>query len=257
MLASNVLTFTLQGGIGGRSYEVTINGVSANGTRSDVLDITVPGDDCGCQVVQQVINNGLTSPDGSLFVNTEPRLFVSRTPPANGRVMDYWYDPGTGKLYVNVSNGATSYWVLILQGGSIGPSIRSQTLYYPTSSGQTVFPLSVLDMFGNSISLTDTMTLAVTKGGIRLVPDDGTGAGGYIVTLASSTITLLWPAGAGEILVADIYDATDGGPPGPVGPQGPPGPIGPPGPNWWLGLPTTLPPLPNVLWNNGGVISVS
>ena len=156
LLVSNVLldaghvTFNLSGGIGGRTYEVTVNSKLAftNEIRSDVLTVNVPGDDCdSCQIIQAPVNNGVTSPDGSLLVNTAPRFFVSSTPPNGANVMDQWYNPTTGNLYSNASNGSTANWV-ILQGG-------------------------------------------------------------------------------------------------------------PPGPNWWLGLPTTLPPLPNVLWNNGGVISVS
>ena len=136
---------------------------------------------------------------------------------------------------------------------------KTQTLYYITSSGQTQFPLSAADMFGSNVLLTDDTALVVFKGGLRLVPDDGTGVGGYTVDMPNNQVNLLWPAGDGEILVADIYDTTaiGTGPQGPQGPQGPMGPIGPPGPNWWLGLPTTLPPTAGVLWNNGGVISVS
>ena len=133
---------------------------------------------------------------------------------------------------------------------------KTQTLYYIAGSGQTQFPLSAADMFGNNVLLTDTTALVVFKGGLRLVPDDGTGVGGYTVDMPNNQVNLLWPAGAGEILVADIYDTTAIGT-GPQGPQGPPGPVGPPGPNWWLNLPTTLPPTAGVLWNNGGVICVS
>ena len=141
---------------------------------------------------------------------------------------------------------------------------KTQTLYYIAVSGQTMFQLSAADMFGNNVALTDTTAIVVSKGGLRLVPDDGAGAGGYTADQPSNTVTLLWPAGAGEILVVDIYDDTaiGTGPQGPQGPQGPPGPTGPQGPvggvgNWWIGLPTTLPPLPGVLWNNGGAICVS
>ena len=141
---------------------------------------------------------------------------------------------------------------------------KTQTLYYIAVQGQTQFPMSTADMFGNNVLLDGSQALTVTKGGLRLVPDNGTGAGGYTVDLTNNLINLLWPAGSGEILVADIYDATTIGigPQGPAGPQGPPGPTGPQGPvggvgNWWVGLPTTLPPLPGVLWNNGGVVCVS
>ncbi len=105
---------------------------------------------------------------------------------------------------------------------------KTQTLYYIANSGQTLFPLSTADMFGNNVLLTDTTALVASKGGLRLVPDDGTGAGGYTADQLSNTVTLLWPAGAGEILVVDLYDDTAIGT-GPQGPQGPPGPAGPAG----------------------------
>ena len=112
---------------------------------------------------------------------------------------------------------------------------KTQTLYYIAGSGQTQFPLSAADMFGNNILLTDDTALVVSKGGLRLVPDDGTGAGGYTVDTPGNTITLLWPAGSSEILVVDIYDDTaigigPAGPPGAAGADGAVGPQGPAGP---------------------------
>ena len=102
---------------------------------------------------------------------------------------------------------------------------KTQTLYYIANSGQTAFSLSAADMFGNNVLLTDDTALVVSKGGLRLVPDDGTGAGGYTVDTPGNTITLLWPAGSSEILVVDIYDDTAIGI-GPAGPAGPPGAAG-------------------------------
>jgi len=332
IISGDALRFVIEGGIAGRTYTMTINVIgSAGGVRSDVLTINVLGDgDCDCQIIQPVVNNGLTSPDGSLFVNTGPRLFVSATPPMQARVMDQWYNSITNQVYINVSDGDTSYWVL-MSGftGSAQPS--TQTLYYVASTGQTAFPLSVPDMYGNSVHLIPGMTLSVTKGGLRLVPDAGAGVGGYTVNVASSTVNLLWPAGSGEILTVDVYDITTIA----TGPQGPPGIAGTvflqedvltvtapntlsqlsrtpdgfafilfvegrpffaavPSPaftysgtvvtwvstlyslqpgnevvavytvgttplplDWWLTLPTTLPPKAGILWNNGGVICVS
>ena len=56
---------------------------------------------------------------------------------------------------------------------------KTQTLYYVANSGQTLFSLGAADMFGNNVLLTDDTALIVSKGGLRLVPDDGTGAGGW------------------------------------------------------------------------------
>ena len=82
---------------------------------------------------------------------------------------------------------------------------KTQTLYYIASTGQTQFSLSAADMFNNNVLLDGSQALAVSKGGLRLVPDDGSGAGGYTVDLSNNTINLLWPAGASEILVVDLF----------------------------------------------------
>ena len=116
---------------------------------------------------------------------------------------------------------------------------KTQTLYYIASTGQTQFSLSAADMFNNNVLLDGSQALAVSKGGLRLVPDDGSGAGGYTVDLSNNTINLLWPAGASEILVVDLFwsgiDGLEpggggGGGTGPAGPPGPPGPTGATGP---------------------------
>ena len=105
---------------------------------------------------------------------------------------------------------------------------KTQTLYYIASSGQTQFQLSAADMFGNNVLLDGSQALAVYKGGLRLVPDNGTGAGGYTVDLPNNQINLLWPSGAGEILVVDLYSVVpDDGGGGSTGPQGPAGLMGP------------------------------
>jgi Collagen triple helix repeat (20 copies) len=86
---------------------------------------------------------------------------------------------------------------------------KTQTLYYVTYAGQTVFSLSNADMYGNNVLLDPSTALAVSKGGLRLVPDDGSGAGSYTVNQPGNAITLLWPAGAGEILVIDLFWSMD------------------------------------------------
>ena len=82
---------------------------------------------------------------------------------------------------------------------------KDQSLYYKAIAGQTIFPLAVSDLFGHSATLVDETALAVTRNGARLTPDDGTGVGGYTFNPDTVTITLLWPAGDGEILIADIF----------------------------------------------------
>lgn len=111
-LTANVLMFAVQGGIGGRTYTVTINAKQSNGeTRSDTLTINVLGDDSqSCQIVNPPLINNLTSADGMMVVNTAPRFFVSATAPINGQAFDQWYNTSTGVLYFCISDGNTFFW---------------------------------------------------------------------------------------------------------------------------------------------------
>lgn len=114
-VTNNIMTFNIQGGIAGRSYTIAIISIgAAGGIRTHELIVNIPGyDDNACQIIQPILNNALTSPDGSLLVNTTPRFFVSVTPPSGANVMDQWYNTATGVLYSNASNGVTANWVRI------------------------------------------------------------------------------------------------------------------------------------------------
>ena len=63
---------------------------------------------------------------------------------------------------------------------------KTQTLYYIAVQGQTQFPMTAADMFDNNVLLDGSQALTVYKGGLRLVPDNGTGAGGYTVDLTNN-----------------------------------------------------------------------
>jgi hypothetical protein len=81
----------------------------------------------------------------------------------------------------------------------------SVILYYITGQGQTVFSLSSPDFFGNTYQLTTNNILDVTLNGTRLMLDNGTGTGGFTYSVASNTVTLLYPAGAGGQLIINIF----------------------------------------------------
>jgi hypothetical protein len=118
-----------------------------------------------------------------------------------------------------------------------GTPLPAASLYYVATAGQTVFPMTTPDFYARS-AVAPFGAVEVFRNGSRLMPDTGSGVGGY--TLVGSTVTLLWPAGVGEIVTIDTWGQTLPSPP-----------------NWWLNLPTTLPPTSGVLWNNAGVICVS
>jgi hypothetical protein len=83
------------------------------------------------------------------------------------------------------------------------------SLVYVATAGQTVFPLSKLDHYGNNYGLTTNSGVQVSASGTRLVMDDGTGFGQYTINLIANEIVFLRPCGAGEIIVFDIYALID------------------------------------------------
>lgn len=91
------------------------------------------------------------------------------------------------------------------------------SLYYTATAGQTAFPLQTPDEFGNVATIGDE-ALFVYRSGNRLVYFDG-----YTVDAPGNTVTLRYPAGAGEPIVFDVVSSTSTGPPGPPGPAGPGG----------------------------------
>lgn len=115
-LTTNLLAFTIKGGIDGRSYAVTINARLSDGeVRSDVLTINMLSEDNdGSNAIfnPPPVNNALTSPDGSLYVNTAPRYFISATAPVNARLMDQWWNTSDQKHYFYITDGTTPFWSL-------------------------------------------------------------------------------------------------------------------------------------------------
>jgi hypothetical protein len=82
------------------------------------------------------------------------------------------------------------------------PTGNPVTLYYIATQGQTVFPVTVGDYYGNSFR-SIVGALRVARNGVRLMPDGGSGVGGY--TVGGSVVTLLQPAGAGEQITIDVW----------------------------------------------------
>jgi hypothetical protein len=117
---TDIVTFDVQGGIAGRSYDVEINiRGDKGGVYSFHWTVNTLGDDCGCALVPAYpVGNGVVSGDGSIIVNTAPRFFVSATFPVAPNVLDRWYDTSTGNLYDYISDGLDTFWEL--WGGSGG-----------------------------------------------------------------------------------------------------------------------------------------
>lgn len=205
------LTFTLSQGIFGQTYTIEVIATLVDGTvRSDFLTIAVPDENGNCcspvfppsgqnQIIQ-------TNSDYLKFINSALQYFVSSTQPQNANIMDQWFNVSNGILYEYITNGATAYWSPL---GDITETsailYKGMSLYYVVGNNpQQVFPLGVPDVFGNNYVLSASSAIEVFANGTRLMPDDGTGRGAYTINMINNTLTLLYPAGQGEIITIDV-----------------------------------------------------
>jgi hypothetical protein len=83
-------------------------------------------------------------------------------------------------------------------------NVQVASLYYIALAAQSSFLLSTADRFGTSYTLDAGSKVQVTRGGVRLMPVDGSGQGAY--TVAGNSILLSYPAGAGETIIVDIWE---------------------------------------------------
>jgi hypothetical protein len=199
---SNLLTFYVSGGIAGRAYEVKVNVKTTTGeTRSDTLNIQVLDDGCGsCTIVMPPPIDGYggaTSGDGSVYINTGPRFFVSGTPPVGARVLDRWYYTATGDIFDYVTNGITSYWQLAgggegSSGGVWGGIVKISPI---TPDGvTTVFALASLEQ---PVNVVGSATLFVSVDGVWQEVSTQYSAAGNEITFteapeADANIFMLW-----------------------------------------------------------------
>jgi len=93
------------------------------------------------------------------------------------------------------------------------------TLWYKALAGQTVFPMSVVDLHGQTFSMAvaSPEQLDVSVNGIRLMPKPGSSPDGdWTVNVATSTVTLLRALRAGDMVSIDIMVPPERLSPGPV-----------------------------------------
>ena len=172
-----LLRFVIQGGIAGRTYNVTIDVIGpSGGVRSDVLTINVLGDDDGaCSVVQplSLVPPPNVSSDGNVYVNTAPRFFASATVPTGGRPLDQWYNTTTGDIYLCVTNGITSYWTLnIPAGGSAITPISTATIVKlsPITPDGVTTTFTLTAVTDAPVSVVGTQSLFVSVDGVWQEP---------------------------------------------------------------------------------------
>ena len=153
---TTMLTFFLHGGIAGVQYALKIVALLGDTEiRTDVLNVNLLGDNCGCQLFGSAPPGPgyNVSGDGSLIVNTAPRFFVSATPPVNANVLDRWYNTTTRVIYDYVTNGATSAWQATSGGGGGGGGGEGLADVTPIAQ---IYPDGV----------TTTFTLVTATGGV-------------------------------------------------------------------------------------------
>jgi hypothetical protein len=164
---TDIVTFNVQGGIAGRSYDVEINvRGDQGGVYSFHWTVNVLGDDCGCTPMPTyLVGNGVVSGDGSIIVNTAPRFFVSATFPVAPNVLDRWYDTSSGNLYDYISDGLSAFWQIAGGGGGGG-------------GGGTVNIVSIIPIFPDGTTTIFTLTsttrpVTVTAANTLFVSVDG------------------------------------------------------------------------------------
>jgi hypothetical protein len=203
------LTFMISGGIANTQYTVTIVAKLVDGeTRSDALDVNVfdPDGDDACYAPPTTLPAASpgTSKDGYTFTNSDPRFFLSSTPPAGANLMDQWFDPSTNTLYSYVTNGVTSYWRILVPpapapvppGGALLVT-KIQPLVF--NGMNTIFNLTAVG--GGGVSINSVNDLLVSLDGVWQEPTVQYTTTSNTITFAQapsadSIVFMLWLNGA-------------------------------------------------------------
>jgi hypothetical protein len=163
------LSFFISGGIAGQQYTVVIVATMGDtDVRSDVLNVNVLGDGCGCgkQSVTPPFSDAYSS-DGALYINTAPQFWVSATPPVSPKVLDRWYNTTDGVVSDYITNGAATAWVAANQGGGGGGGSTGniiKMLPINPDGVSTTFTLIASD--GTTVDISGTNYLWVSIDGV-------------------------------------------------------------------------------------------
>jgi hypothetical protein len=113
-----------------------------------------------------------------------------------------------GSIYFNTSNNQP----YIFDGTDWIPFTTPQkaatsSLFYEATTGQTSFPLTAMDLFGNSITALDPSGdegIEVWLNGVRLTPDGAGFVGDFTVDYATSSIVLAQAVPVASLLAVDV-----------------------------------------------------
>lgn len=150
----SVLTFLLSNGVPGVAYQLSINVNYGDQTRTDILSVEVPDDNgcCGGGVAFPLpgtplaippLNNiaGFLTGEGTVFINTGVRFFVSAVAPQSANILDQWYNSTTKVISEFVTDGGTTFWMPF----NNVPTVATETLvseHLTVSALNTVSPLT-------------------------------------------------------------------------------------------------------------------
>jgi hypothetical protein len=159
----------------------------------------------------------LSSPD---FFNDTHQLTLDElvTVSLNGTQLMLDNGSGTGGFTVAVSSNVITLLYPVGQGAQIIVEIfdsalvetmtttqSNASLYYIATNKQTTFNLSTPDLFNNVYTLQTKDVVHVDVSGSRLIPDNGTGIGGYTVNNSTNTVTLVRPAATSSQVIIEVF----------------------------------------------------
>lgn len=149
---SNVLTFLVSYGVPGVAYQLSVNITFGDASvRTDILYVEVP-DENGCcggggvpyplpggPISIPPLNNiaGFLTGEGTVFINTGVRFFVSAVAPQSANILDQWYNTTTKVISEFVTDGGTTFWMPFNQ-------VPRQAVQSLTSQALTVSALNTI-----------------------------------------------------------------------------------------------------------------
>lgn len=201
LTAPALLTFYVNGGIGGRAYEVTINAKQTNGEiRTDLLNVQILDDDCGCpSVVPSSLLSNVISGVSGIYSNNAPKLYVGGVAPVGANVLDQWFDTTSGNIYEYISDGITNTWRLLSAGTGIllPTNVATIVKLAPIAADGATTTFTLRTILGQVVNIGSASDVLVSVDGIWQEPFIQYIAGSAQITFteapsADSKVFMIW-----------------------------------------------------------------
>jgi hypothetical protein len=168
----SILTFLLSNGVPGVSYNLSVSISYGEQVRTDYISIEVPAEDgCGCgggsipfpipgaPILIPPNGNiaGFLTGEGTVFINSGVRYFVSAVAPPSAVILDQWYNSLTGVVSELITDGSNLIWMPFNQ----VPKVATESLFseqLTVTAVNTVSPFtkaydgSVIEIIVNGVS---------------------------------------------------------------------------------------------------------